>query len=136
MPEGRGQMTGIGPALACLPDGMPERARRSFASALCHLPSAICHLSSVSKEVVPVRIGFDMLAVQSPNHGHRGIGRYSRHLVSALLARDDGHEYVLYAHAALPAERIPSAPQARIRRLGGDRLTASQRVDRLARANP
>ena len=39
-----------------------------------------------------MRIGFDMLAVQSPHHGHRGIGRYSQHLVSALLARDDGHD--------------------------------------------
>jgi glycosyltransferase involved in cell wall biosynthesis len=77
-----------------------------------------------------------MLAVQSPHHGHRGIGRYSGHLVSALLARDDGHEYVLYAHEALPAGRIPTAPTAQVRRLVPDRLTVSQRVDRLARVNP
>jgi glycosyltransferase involved in cell wall biosynthesis len=85
-----------------------------------------------------VRIGFDMLAVQSPHHGHRGIGRYSRHLVSALLARDDGHEYFFYAHASLPTGRIPEAPHAQLRRLGhdSDRLTAPQRVDRLARDNP
>ncbi len=83
-----------------------------------------------------MRIGFDMLALQSPHHGRRGIGRYSRHLVSAMLARDDGHEYVLYAHAALPVEEFPSAPNASLRCLGGDMLTAPQRVDRLARANP
>jgi glycosyltransferase involved in cell wall biosynthesis len=77
-----------------------------------------------------------MLAVQSPHHGHRGIGRYCGHLVSALLARDDGHEYVLYAHAALPAGRIPTAPHGQLRWLGPDSLTASQRVDRLMRVNP
>jgi glycosyltransferase involved in cell wall biosynthesis len=77
-----------------------------------------------------------MLAVQSPHHGHRGIGRYSGHLVRALLARDDGHEYVLYAHPALPAGRIPEASRAVVRWLGPDRLTVSQRVDRLARVNP
>jgi glycosyltransferase involved in cell wall biosynthesis len=77
-----------------------------------------------------------MLAVQSPHHGQRGIGRYSGHLVRALLARDDGHEYVLYAHPALPAGRLPAAPHAQVRWLGPDRLTVSQRVDRLARVNP
>src|SRR4051794_25096803 len=65
-----------------------------------------------------VRIGFDMLAVQSPHHGQRGIGRYSQHLVSALLARDPGHEYFLYAYADLPTDRIPSGRRARLRRLG------------------
>jgi glycosyltransferase involved in cell wall biosynthesis len=83
-----------------------------------------------------VRIGFDMLAVQSPHHGHRGIGRYGHHLVSALLDRDDGHEYFLYAHASLPLDRIPTGPRAQLRHLGRDRLTVSQRVDRLARVNP
>ncbi len=83
-----------------------------------------------------MRIGFDMLAMQSPHHGHRGIGRYSRHLAQAMLARDDGNEYVLYAHAALPAEGLPSAPNAQLRWLGGDNLTVPQRIDRIARANP
>jgi glycosyltransferase involved in cell wall biosynthesis len=77
-----------------------------------------------------------MLAVQSPHHGRRGIGRYSRHLVSALLARENGDEYFLYAHDALPVEQIPTARHARLRRLGPDTATASQRVDTLARTNP
>jgi glycosyltransferase involved in cell wall biosynthesis len=79
-----------------------------------------------------------MLAVQSPHHGHRGIGRYSRHLVSALLARDDDHAYVLYAHTGLPGARIPVSSRAELHWLGsaGDRLTVSQRIDRLARSNP
>jgi glycosyltransferase involved in cell wall biosynthesis len=83
-----------------------------------------------------VRIGFDMLAVQSPHHAQRGIGRYSRHLVSSLLAREEDHEYFLYAHDALPIDGIPTGPRARLRRLGPDAWTPSQRVDRLARSNP
>src|SRR5207245_11721 len=62
-----------------------------------------------------VRIGFDMLAAQSPHHGHRGIGRYARHLVRAALERDDGHEYVLYVHRDLPTDRIPEATNATTR---------------------
>src|SRR3954452_22971115 len=89
-----------------------------------------------------VRIGIDMLAVQSPHHGHRGIGRYGLHLANALLARGDGHEYFLYAHGRLPAGRVPASPNARLRWLGeetgpgDDGLTVSQRVDRLVRRNP
>jgi hypothetical protein len=77
-----------------------------------------------------------MLAVQSPQNGQRGIGRYSRQLVSALLSRDDGHEYFLYAHAGLPTTRIPSAPHARLRLIDDDGMGATHHVDRLAHANP
>jgi glycosyltransferase involved in cell wall biosynthesis len=87
-----------------------------------------------------VRIGVDMLAVQSPNHGHRGIGRFGVNLVSALLERDDGYEYVLYVHEDLPDHRVPYAPRASARRIGpetdGDGATVTQRMDRLARINP
>src|SRR3982751_4427563 len=72
------------------------------------------------REVVHVRIGFDMFAVQSPHHGHRGIGRYSRNLVRAVLALGDGHEYVLYVHDDLPADRVPTAPNAEVRRVLGE----------------
>jgi glycosyltransferase involved in cell wall biosynthesis len=92
------------------------------------------------KEVVAVRLGFDMIAVQSPHHGHRGIGRYTHHLVSALLARDDGHQYLLYAHDELPDHRIPTSPRAEVRRLLPEpslgETTVIQCVDRLARTNP
>ncbi len=87
-----------------------------------------------------MRIGFDMLAVQSPHHGHRGIGRYANHLVAALLARDDGHEYILYAHDGLPDQRIPTGPRAEVRRLRPDpdcgATSVIRCVDRLARINP
>src|SRR4051794_1608782 len=81
-----------------------------------------------------------MLGVQSPENGPRGIGRYSQQLVSALLARDDDHEYFLYAHADRPTSRIPSGGRAHLRSLGvasaADGPGAAQRVDQLARENP
>lgn len=90
-------------------------------------------------EVLAVRIGIDMLAVQSPHHGARGIGRYSGNLVSTLLERDDNHEYVLYIHEGLPLDRVPTGTRAEIRvvtprwALGE---TMAPCMDRLARTNP
>jgi glycosyltransferase involved in cell wall biosynthesis len=87
-----------------------------------------------------VRIGVDMLGVQSPHHGHRGIGRYGINLVSSLLARDEGHEFVLYVYDDLPAQRIPDAKGATVRWIsqvsGSDVGTVTQRMDRLVRTNP
>jgi glycosyltransferase involved in cell wall biosynthesis len=81
-----------------------------------------------------------MLAVQSPHHGNRGIGRYANHLVSALLARDEGHHYIFYVHDGLPDHRIPTSPRAELRRIRPDPelglTTVIQCVDRLARLNP
>lgn len=59
-----------------------------------------------------MRIGIDMIAVQSPHHGARGIGRLASNLVSSLLAHADDHEYVLYVHADLPDDRVPRSPRA------------------------
>ncbi|SIO62251.1 Glycosyltransferase involved in cell wall bisynthesis [Singulisphaera sp. GP187] len=87
-----------------------------------------------------MRIGVDMLGVQSPHHGHRGIGRYGINLVSSLLARDDGHEFVFYVYEALSAERIPEAKGATVRIIGqaseSEGGTVTQRMDRLVRTNP
>jgi glycosyltransferase involved in cell wall biosynthesis len=78
-----------------------------------------------------------MLAVQAPRQGQPVItAADSQQLVSALLARDDGHEYFLYAHASLPVDRIPESTHALRRELGPDELTVSQRIDRLVRLNP
>ncbi len=91
------------------------------------------------REVLLMRIGFDMFAVQSPHHGHRGIGRYSANLVSTLLKRDDDHEYILYVYDALPAKRVPSSTRARIRNIpvdgeAGTNLPAY--LDKLVQTNP
>lgn len=86
-----------------------------------------------------MRIGFDMLAVQSPHHGARGIGRYSANLVSALLSRDDEHEYVFYVHDDLPTDRVPESPRAAVRLVRpcwelGEIMNPY--MDRLAATNP
>src|SRR5438874_9045710 len=63
----------------------------------------------------PVRIGIDMIAVQSPHHGARGIGRLAANLVAALVERDDRHGYVFYVHEELPDGRVPRSPRAEYR---------------------
>lgn len=87
-----------------------------------------------------MRIGIDMLGVQSPHHGHRGIGRFGVNLVSALLARDDGHQFFLYAHEGLPQERVTTDPRATIRLVGreseNESISPTQLMDRLVRTNP
>ena len=73
-----------------------------------------------------MRIGFDMLAVQSPENGNRGIGRYARHLVSAMLARADGHQYVLWLQhgsSMSAAGVMPSGPDNKVI-FDGDPATA------------
>lgn len=87
-----------------------------------------------------MRIGIDMLAVQSPGSRGRGVGRYGVNLVSAMLARDDAHEYVLYAHDGFPIESIPVSPKATLSLLrpepewGESKLRDA--IERVARTNP
>ena len=60
-----------------------------------------------------MRIGFDMLAVQSPHHGHRGIGRYANQLVAALLARRRPRVHPLRGTMACPTSGSRPAPGPR-----------------------
>lgn len=86
-----------------------------------------------------MRIGFDMMAAQSPHHGGRGIGRYATSLVSTLLNREDGHEYVLYVHDGLPSDVVPASPRAEVSTLAFDWRrggTVSTGLEDLARSNP
>ena len=88
-----------------------------------------------------MRIGIDLLAAQSPHHGRRGIGRYARGLVSALLARSalDGDTYVLYQRASLmdPGLYIPQSANIVWRELSDNgRTEAAPDGDRLVRENP
>ena len=87
-----------------------------------------------------MRIGFDMFAVQSPHHANRGIGRHARGLVRAMLDRDDGNEFFLYAHAGFTEHPILHSPKATLRVLGreteSDRVSISQAIERLSRDNP
>ncbi|MBX6311669.1 MAG: glycosyltransferase [Isosphaeraceae bacterium] len=88
-----------------------------------------------------MRIGIDMLGVQSPGSRGRGIGRFGQNLVAAMLTRGREHEFVLYAHDGYPIDLIPSAPnvirQATIAMepARGDRQMRDA-MERLARTNP
>ncbi|WP_169972614.1 glycosyltransferase [Tautonia rosea] len=62
-----------------------------------------------------MRIGVDVLAIQSPYSRGRGIGRYARSLLKAMLERDDEHEYTLYTYEDLSRESLPTSPRTRLR---------------------
>jgi glycosyltransferase involved in cell wall biosynthesis len=87
-----------------------------------------------------MRIGVDMLALQSPGSRARGVGRFGRNLVEAMLGRDDGHEYVFYAHDGLPIDLIPESPRATLSLLRPEPTLGESRLreamERLARTNP
>ena len=80
-----------------------------------------------------------MIAVQSPHHGARGIGRLASNLVSALLEHRDEHEYVFYVHDELPDDRVPRSDRVEYRAIRprwevGETMVPC--LDRLARTNP
>jgi glycosyltransferase involved in cell wall biosynthesis len=87
-----------------------------------------------------VRIGIDMLALQSPGSRGRGVGRFGRSLVGALLAREEAHEYVAYAHDGLPIDDIPSHDRVTLSLLKPEpafgETAIRQAMERLARGNP
>ncbi|RUL82334.1 glycosyltransferase [Tautonia sociabilis] len=62
-----------------------------------------------------MRIGVDALAIQSPFSRGRGIGRYARSLLAAMLEADTSNEYVIYTYEDLPRDGLPSSPRSRIR---------------------
>ena len=88
-----------------------------------------------------MRIGIDLLALQSPSSARRGIGRYGGDLLASLLARasGDGDRYVLYRHEgpglADPEGIVADSAEMRTIRRGAGQ-TASGAVDDLVRRNP
>jgi glycosyltransferase involved in cell wall biosynthesis len=87
-----------------------------------------------------VRIGVDMMGLQSPDSRLRGVGRFGRSFLSALLELDRDSEYLLYGHAGLPTDTFPDAPNARLVAVEpeagrGERNTADV-LNRLAGADP
>lgn len=82
-----------------------------------------------------MRIGIDMLGVQSAASRGRGIGRYAASLARALVERADRHEFVLYAHDGLPTDSLPDDPRATLRRLPPG-VAAPTAIEWIAAENP
>ncbi len=85
-----------------------------------------------------MRIGIDMMGVQSPGSRHRGIGRYTTDLVTTLLALDRDNEYHLYFYQEVPGGPPHWPGRARCHRLAVPfpRQTFGGALDALARDNP
>ncbi len=88
-------------------------------------------------EGVPLRIGIEVFGTQTASR-LRGIGRYSRDLLMALLAGDPVNEYILYGQAGLPDDQVPTAPNAETRMLrpGACGPTLAHAMERLVEENP
>ena len=87
-----------------------------------------------------MRIGLDLLAIQSPHHAQRGIGRYASDLTTALNAADHDHELIYYVHQNLRTDLLPELPESSVREIGQDQSRSEwsivPRMDRLVRDNP
>ena len=86
-----------------------------------------------------MRVGIGPFTTQTASH-NRGLGRYIRSLVSALLARDHDNHYVLYCAEGLSSDQLPKAANAEIRLLRPEpahgEATLVEALTRLIAANP
>ena len=62
-----------------------------------------------------MRLGIDLLPLQSEGSRDRGVGRYAAHLLRALAAHSVDDEFILYRCRDLPTDRVPD--------LGGPAVT-------------
>ena len=91
------------------------------------------------KQHAGARVGIGFFGTQTASR-NRGIGRYSRSLVTTLLTRDHDSHYVLYGQRGLPTDQIPTAPNAVVRLLRPDvargEKTLAHSLERLIATNP
>jgi glycosyltransferase involved in cell wall biosynthesis len=87
-----------------------------------------------------MRIGIDMLSLQSPGSRGRGVGRFGENLVDGLLTLGHDHHFIFYGHGEYPDDRIPQAPNATREPINPDPARGEHRIrdamERLARTNP
>lgn len=81
-----------------------------------------------------MRFGLEIFGTQPPGR-RRGVGRYQRNLASALLARDDGHEFVLYAEEGPATADLSTTPGSSVRSVRPSPSLGAA-VARLVRENP
>jgi glycosyltransferase involved in cell wall biosynthesis len=67
-----------------------------------------------------MRIGVDMLGMQTPDHRGRGIGRYCAELSRALFREASAHRFLLYKHDGLPTDGLPEGSNTSTRTLPRD----------------
>ena len=86
-----------------------------------------------------MRVGIGPFTAQAASH-NRGLGRYIRSLLSALLASDHDTIYVLYCPDGLLSEQLPTAPNVEIRMLRPDAARGEsnlvQALSRVITTNP
>jgi glycosyltransferase involved in cell wall biosynthesis len=86
-----------------------------------------------------MRIGIGPFTARTASH-NRGLGRYVRMLISALLARDHHNSYVFYCPDRLIADQVPAAPNAEIHLLRRDEARGeadlTQALTRVITTNP
>ncbi len=87
-----------------------------------------------------MRVGIDMLGLQSDDSRLRGVGRFGRHFLAALLAQSPNDSYIFYAHEHLPTDQFPDAPGVKVVPLRpepelGER-TMADALERVANSNP
>lgn len=82
-----------------------------------------------------MRIGIDMLGLQSPGSRGRGIGRYTVNFLQALIDLPSDHEFILYAHDGLPTDQFPDQPRVHRHPLPAG-MPAPQAIEHIASRNP
>lgn len=87
-----------------------------------------------------MRIGIDLLPLQSSGSRDRGVGRYAAGLIEAIAASVAEDEFVLYSYDRLPFDRVPRLNKGSIRvvSIGRDEDDDSvrDRWEQLAAHNP
>lgn len=89
---------------------------------------------AVQRRRTPIRVGIDMIAVQSATRNY-GIGRYVRNLTQSLFKRSDLFEFVLYQYEIYEPLPAVSAPHCTVQTLSGADSTAAE-ISRIASQNP
>ncbi|RUL82335.1 glycosyltransferase [Tautonia sociabilis] len=87
-----------------------------------------------------MRLGVDLLPLQSSGSRDRGVGRYAAALLRSLSASSPGDEFVLYGCRDLPSDRVPDLGNTprRLSEIGTneDDDAIRSRWDRIASHNP
>jgi glycosyltransferase involved in cell wall biosynthesis len=135
----RHELTGDPPSSLRLGSGRPAVGHVGHGPFTLAVPSPERAPAARRAQGARVRIGIEIFGTQTVSR-QRGIGQYDRNLVAAMLARDPGHDYILYAQNGPPTDQIPSSANAVVRLLAPDpargETTLAHAMERLTTTNP